>query len=406
MKAEPSHQKMTSAKRLPASRETVKAVKSISYRYTSSQELSFLFEEFRLMCNDAIRIASLERPRNKFNLIELAYPRLKEYGLHSHYILSACEVAYSAYSDIKRKKLPYISRPFIKLDSQSYQLNHLLLRVPTSPRHFVFLTLEGSDYHGRFGDGSSLKRGSVTITERVVIIAFSKMVPTFDPLGYIGIDINEKNVTVAATNGCEHKFDELREVVEIKERYREIRAKIARTTRGDRRIARELLAKYGRRERNRTAQRIHKVTKEMVSYAKENQFGIKMENLKGIRKRYRKGNGQGASYRARMNTWVFGEIQRQTDYKAKWEGVPDWFVNPRGTSSNCPDCGSRVASLQERKLFCANCDKTWDRDVLASKNVMACVTPQDRPSKGSNEGERGDDGSSPLSRWREGALGS
>jgi putative transposase len=141
-----------------------------------------------------------------------------------------------------------------------------------------------------------------------------------------------------------------------------------------------------------------------VSYAKKNRLGIKIEKLKGIRKLYRKGNGQGTTFRGRMISWVFGETQRQVDYKARWEGAPDWFVNPRGSSSHCL-CGFRVVPLADRKLYCSRCDKTWDRDDLASKNIMACAVPQARPSRGSDEGERGDDGSNPPSRWGEGRLG-
>jgi putative transposase len=387
-----------------ASRGAIQAVKSISFRYVASHQLSSLFEDFRLMCNDAIGIAVREKPRNRFNLVELAYARLKQYGLHTHYILSACEVAYSVYRNKKRRRVPYIQRAFLKLDNQSYQLNHLLLRIPTTPRNFIFLTLQGSDYHLSFVDDPSLKRGSVTITERSVCISFTKQVPVLGPLGYVGIDLNERNVTVSATDGYEHKFGELGEVVEIKERYREIRATIARNTSGDMRICKKLLAKYGKREEKRTTQRIHRLTKEIVSYAKANRLGVKMEKLKGIRKLYRKGNSQRKSFRGRMNTWVFGEIQRQIDYKARWEGVPDWFVNPRGWSSKCPDCSSRVVPLADRKLYCPVCDRTWDRDVLASRNIMACAVPQVRPSRGSDEGERGDAGSNPQSRWGEGSL--
>ena len=356
------------------------------------------------MCNDAIRIAIREKPKNRFRLIELAYARLKQYGLQTHYILSACEVAFSVYRNKNRKATPYIRRAFLKVDSQSYQLNHLLLRIPTRPRNFIYLTLQGSEHHLSFIDDPDLKRGSVTITSASVVIPFSKEVEVFEPAGFIGADINERNATVSATDGWHHRFDELDEVAEIKERYRGIRAQISQKTRGDRRIAQRLLSRYGRREKRRTESRLHRVTSQVVGYAKEHKFGIKMEKLKGIRKLYRKWNGQSRHFHGRMNTWVFGEIQRQTDYKARWAGVPHWYVNPRGTSSHCL-CGSRVAELADRKLYCPTCDKSWDRDDLASKNIMACAVPQARPFRRSGEGERGDDGSNPPSGWREGRLG-
>ena len=107
---------------------TVKGTKAVAFSYISSDELLSLFENFRLMCNDAIRIAVQEKPKNRFNLIELAYARLKQYCLHTHYILSACEVAYSVYRNKNRKSTPYVRRAFLKLDNQSYRLDHMLAK--------------------------------------------------------------------------------------------------------------------------------------------------------------------------------------------------------------------------------------------------------------------------------------
>lgn len=61
--------------------------KAVSFRYKASQELDSLFQDFRLMCNDAIRIALKQKPKSRIDLIKIAYPSLKEYGLHTHYIL-------------------------------------------------------------------------------------------------------------------------------------------------------------------------------------------------------------------------------------------------------------------------------------------------------------------------------
>jgi hypothetical protein len=90
----------------------VQSIKAIRFAYEASEELSELFEEFRLMCNDAIRVALKERPRSRFALIKLAYPRLKEYGLHTHYILSACEVAYSVFKNPRREQSRTSGDPF------------------------------------------------------------------------------------------------------------------------------------------------------------------------------------------------------------------------------------------------------------------------------------------------------
>ena len=288
----------------------------------------------------------------------------------------------------------------MKLDNQSYRLTHLLLRLPTTPGNYIFLTLHGSNHHFSLIEDATLKLGSLTVTPSSVSVALSKEVEMFESKGSVGVDTNERNVTTSATDGWCRRFNELGEVVEIKEAYKLVTSRIARHTGRDRRTCQRLLAKYGERERGRTNQRLHKVTREIITYAEGNLLGIKMENLRGIRKLYRRGNGQGAIFRGRMNSWVFGETRRQMDYKAKWDGVPLWFVSPRGTSSYCL-CGSCVVRLAERRLYCPKCDRTWDRDDLAGRRIMACAVPQVRPSTGSSEGERVD-ASIPLSRWKEG----
>ena len=360
-------------------------VRSVCFNYTTSEALDSLFHTFREMSNDAIGIALKEKPKNRFTLITLAYHKLKHYGLHTHYILSACEIAYAVYKNKNRKSDPYIKKSFIKLDIQTYALNYPTIRIPARPRQFIHLTLQASDYHLSFINDTSLKRGSVTLTDNVVSIAFSRQTAQIEPLGRIGIDVNEKNITLSDSEGNTEQID-TSEIVDIKARYRVIRAKIARHTQKDWKTQRRLLGKYGRNEKNRTVQRLHKISKAIAQYAYQKNYCIVMENLKGIRKLYRKGNGQAPSFRGRMNSWTFNEIQRQIEYKSSWLGNPVAYVNPRGTSRNCP-CGSHVVVLDNRRVWCPACDKIWDRDVLASKNIMARMVLRDRPPRGRGDRE-------------------
>ncbi len=74
-----------------------------------------------------------------------------------------------------------------------------------------------------------------------------------------------------------------------------------------------------------------------------------------------------------MNSWSYCELQRQIEYKARWEGIPVIYVNPYGTSVKCSICGSRMARIPEenRQLKCRSCGFTVDRDVNAARNILA-----------------------------------
>ncbi|MBM2852992.1 MAG: putative transposase, OrfB family, partial [Candidatus Nitrosotenuis sp.] len=110
----------------------------------------------------------------------------------------------------------------------------------------------------------------------------------------------------------------------------------------------------------RTKKFLHKISKQIVDKARQNKSAIVFENLKGIRKLYRKGNGQGNNYRRRLNGWPHYELQRQVEYKAAWEGVPVLFEDPKCTSKLCPVCGKRIQEDRQnrRKLWCDNCMKS------------------------------------------------
>src|SRR5208282_3901982 len=105
--------------------------------------------------------------------------------------------------------------------------------------------------------------------------------------------------------------------------------------------------------------------------AKLRKQAIVMEDLKGIRKLYQRGNGQGSFYRGRMNGWSFYELQRQIQYKADWNGIPVIYVKPYGTSAKCSMCGHLVLPEENRKLHCSKCGLTIDRDVNAARNILA-----------------------------------
>jgi putative transposase len=79
-----------------------------------------------------------------------------------------------------------------------------------------------------------------------------------------------------------------------------------------------------------------------------------------------------------MNSCPFGELKRQVEYKAAWEGVPVITLSrgeTRGTTMDCPRCGERLqvpirGDMEHyRQLWCEVCKRWRDRDVVAVLNI-------------------------------------
>jgi len=361
----------------------LKAVKAVSFQYSPRDDVHALLVTFRDMVNEALRIGFEKKPRSRFQLITMVYYDFKEkYGLHTHYILSACECAFAMLRNRKWRKCPYARRLFLKLDSQTYRLDYMLLRIPTTPKHFITIPLKGGDYQLSFLCNSSLKRGSITLTESTLVLAVSKTASVVEPLRKsIAYDINEKNIT-----SSDGEQIDLSHVAQIKHQYSRIRASIAHSTCRDRRIKKRLLAKYGRREKQRTNQALHVVSKRIVEKAKKAHSPIVLERLTHIRQSMRRGNGQGRKMRGRLNRWSFHELQRQIEYKAHWEGLPVEYVRASMTSKTCSKCGHINKALTYEKCWtCPNCGIQHDRDLNAAINILSRFK-EARVVRSSNEG--------------------
>ena len=149
---------------------------------------------------------------------------------------------------------------------------------------------------------------------------------------------------------------------------------VASFRRDDVRIRGAIASKYGQRRIARNGHLLHNVTKTIVTLAVKRRETIVLEDIRGIRCLYRKGNGQTRKYRSRMNGWSFGEAQRQIEYKARWSGLPITRLSrreTRGSSVTCPRCGERLQSDKRlaRKLWCGKCRIVMDRDMVAAVSL-------------------------------------
>lgn len=327
-------------------------------------ELGPLFEYFRFVANSAIRMGIERNITSQFNLRPSVYYELRS-DFHCKYVYGAVQCAASAlkrFRKAKKKnltaKIPHIHKNHLILDNDSYKLFDGRIRIPIRPYQYCTIILN----HYVLKRLENVKLGSITITENKLIISYSRQIKSQEPSDFVGLDRNLDNVTAFDTQNKLTIYD-LQKINEIKQCYRHVKSKFKRN---DNRIKKKIFKKYGRKQKDKVNHILHVVTKNTVNQ----NMGLILEDLKGIRKLYRKGNGQGANYRSKLNSWSFYELQRQIEYKARWLGLPVRYVTASGTSSKCAECGSKMVPEEHRKLFCACCMTVIDRDVNAAKNIL------------------------------------
>lgn len=329
-----------------------------------------MMEIFRNMVNHCIKIGLKHNCSTLKKLSILSYHDLDSQGLVTSYKLNtisqACGIL-AKHKKLIRKgknpKIPHVTRPFLT-NCYGFKINNSLMSIPYKPRQPINILL--NDHTQKILSDPTLTVRSFTMTGLNISICVSKETEKIECTKIVGIDRNLRNVTVG--NDEKVIFYKTNKLLSIKQNTIFARAGFKRN---DHRKKLQYYKNLQQRLQNRTRQFLHKISKQIVGDALTNKTVIAFEDLKGIRKMYRKGNNQGNKYRKKLNGWQFYELQRQIEYKALWVGIPVVFVDPKRTSKLCPICGERIQEDRQnrRKLLCINCGKSMDRDVIASMNI-------------------------------------
>ncbi|MBM2851593.1 MAG: family element transposase accessory protein TnpB [Candidatus Nitrosotenuis sp.] len=259
-------------------------------------------------------------------------------------------------------KIPYYKKPYVTVDKQSYQIMGNTLIIGVRPgRPYVGIPL--NDYTvSQFAD-PHIKIGAITITRNTISISISKETQSITPTEFVGIDTNLNNISTVHSDGHVDVFSDVAKITKIKQKYRKVKSHFRRN---DVRIGKKIFQKYGTKQQHKTKQTLHNISKKLVTQKKQ----LILEDLKGIRKLYQKGNGQGTKYRSRLNGWPFYEFKRQLEYKSKWyNGIPVIKIKPNKTSSKCSICGAKVIPEENRQIRC-HCGHREDRDINAARNIL------------------------------------
>jgi len=187
----------------------------------------------------------------------------------------------------------------------------------------------------------------------------------FDPVGgALGVDLGIENL---ATDSDGQVFSG-EKVEKMRKRYNGLRARLQK--KGTRSAKRHLKKMSGREKRFKRDIN-HVISKAIVSKAKGTLRAIALEDLSGIRSRATViGRKQ---QRDRHSKWSFRQLRTFVEYKAKRDGVPVKFVDPKNTSRECPKCHNIDArNRRTRNHFkCTECGYEAMADHVAACNIAA-----------------------------------
>ena len=183
--------------------------------------------------------------------------------------------------------------------------------------------------------------------------------PQITPKTWLGVDRNTTGHIAVMGNVTTGKVWKLgKEALHIHTKYMSIRKTLQKK------------GKFGlvKRIRNRESRIIrdlnHKVAKEIVDVAKENDAGLKLEKLEGIRNNRK----HEKKFNYALHSWSFYQLQTFIEYKAKLCGIPLTYVEPQNTSKECSRCGN-IGIRDSKKFVCQACGHVDHADANASFNI-------------------------------------
>ncbi len=206
-----------------------------------------------------------------------------------------------------------------------------------------------------------------------MILWISKKIPRpepYKPRDVIAVDINEKKIVYGdhvingekdTKIGKAHRWKKLAE--DLQKKYSSPKYPAWRRRRG----ILNRIRSYHRKARDILEDWARKTFLEIVRFAKKLGYAVAREDLTGLINSLRKIKNK--DHRTKLIIMGYARLERWIDWQAMKHGVPLAIVNPNGTSSECPQCDSKLEENGYRRHRCPRCGFEADRDVIGKLNI-------------------------------------
>ena len=343
----------------------------VSPEPSSLQALLDLMRRYKEALNHAIKVVIENKALSLGKAHRLLYKVLKKrYYLPSKVAQDcyreAIAIAKSWLSNPNRGRMPRAKAPRIWLtNKQSYRVKNKYVELLGGYK------LEIVGWDKRYDDYSN-GYARLLFKDGKFILEVSKRVPKlgkYSPSGVLAVDINEKEIVIGNSK-IEHRFET---AIERALHYKQLAENLQKRHSSPkynawlrRRSIRRRMKSFHRKARNIIDDWAKKVSRKIVSLAKQHQYAVAREDLTGLVENLRK---LPKEHKVSLLILSYRRLEHWIDWQCEKQGVPVAVINPRGTSSTCPICGSKLIENGYRKLKCIKCGFEADRDTIAILNI-------------------------------------
>jgi len=175
----------------------------------------------------------------------------------------------------------------------------------------------------------------------------------------LAIDLGEKVIATSVVPEKNSITFYGRNVRGIRRHYNWLRKRL-----GNKKLLKQI-KKIEQKEKRKVNDQLHKISKQIVTEAKETNSAIVLGNLKGIRQ-----SAKGKRMNRIISSMPYYKLTQYIEYKANWEGIKTIKINERGTSHTCFRCNQKGSRPKQAVFNCRHCGlKDYNADLNAARNI-------------------------------------
>jgi len=335
------------------------------------KELINLIKRYREALNYSIKVIIKNKSLSLGKVHKLLYNILKEkYNLPSKIAVDcyreAIAITKSWFRNPRKGKMPRAKIPRIWLTyKQSYRVKHNYVEILGG------FKLKIIGWNRRY-DKYPNKDARLLLKDGKFIIEITKHIPKptkYIPKGVLAVDINEKHIVIG-NSYFEYRFETaIERALHYKQLAENLQKKYSLTRYNAwlrRRGIWERVRYFHRKARNIIEDWVKKTSHKIVILAKHYQYAIAREDLTNLIENLRR---LPKEHKVALLILSYKRLKHWIDWQCEKHGVPLIIVDPKGTSTICPICNSKLVKNSYRKMICLKCRFEADRDIIAILNI-------------------------------------